>query len=75
MTIWVLVGASPTGPTLNVQPGIEEFKAGSRGEKPSAPSEPGCFKACALLWVQYTWNQEILHLVTGSDRFPVWLVI
>jgi hypothetical protein len=43
--MWVLVGASPTGPTLNGQPDIEDFKANSTGEKPSAPSEPGSFKA------------------------------
>jgi hypothetical protein len=39
--MWVVVGASPTGPTLNGQPDIEDFKAGNRGEKLSAPSEPG----------------------------------
>jgi hypothetical protein len=45
--MWVLVGASPTGPTSNGQPGTEDFKAGSTGEKPSAPLEPDEFKACA----------------------------
>jgi hypothetical protein len=40
-TIWVLVGASPTVPTLNVQPHIEDFKAVSTGEKLRAPLEPG----------------------------------
>jgi hypothetical protein len=49
--MWVLVGASPTGPTSIGQPDVEDFKAGSTGEKLSAPSEPGCFKACALLRV------------------------
>jgi hypothetical protein len=29
--------------------GRKKFKAGSMGDKPCAPSEPGCFKACALL--------------------------
>jgi hypothetical protein len=38
------VGAIPTGPTLNGQPDIEGFKADSTGEKPSAPSEPGCLR-------------------------------
>jgi hypothetical protein len=54
----LLVGASHTGPTLNGQPDIKDFKAGSMGEKPSAPSEPGCFKVFALLRVKYTWNQK-----------------
>jgi hypothetical protein len=41
MTMWVLVGASPTGPTLNGQPDVEDLKAGNMGEELSAPSGPG----------------------------------
>jgi hypothetical protein len=73
--MWVLVGASPTGLTLNGQPDIEDFKSGSTGEKPSAPSESGYFKTCALPQQWCTWNQEETSLVTGGDRFPAWLVI
>jgi hypothetical protein len=40
-TMWVSVGASPTGPTSNGQLDIEDLKAGSTGEKLRAPSEPG----------------------------------
>jgi hypothetical protein len=39
--MWVLVGASPTGPTANGQPDVEHFKAGGMGEELSALSEPG----------------------------------
>jgi hypothetical protein len=39
--MWVLEGASPTGPTFNGQPDVDDFKAGSTGEKLSAPSERG----------------------------------
>jgi hypothetical protein len=45
-TMWVLVGASPTGPTSNGQPEVEEFKAGSMEEGLSAPSGSGWFLAC-----------------------------
>jgi hypothetical protein len=45
------------------------------GEKLSAPSEPGRFKACALLRVEYMWNHEKFPLVTGGDNLPAWLVI
>jgi hypothetical protein len=73
--MWVLVGASPTGPTSNGQPDIEEVKAGSTGEKPSAPSKPGVVKACAPPRQWCTWNQKESPLVTGGDRVPAWLVI
>jgi hypothetical protein len=32
MTMWVSVGASPTGPTSNGQPDVKDFKAGSMGK-------------------------------------------
>jgi hypothetical protein len=35
------VGASPTSPTSNGQPDVEDFKSGSMGEGLRAPSEPG----------------------------------
>jgi hypothetical protein len=39
--MWVLVRASPTGPTSDRQTDVEDFKAGSMEEELSAPSEPG----------------------------------
>jgi hypothetical protein len=39
--MWVLVGASPTGPISNGQLDVEDFKAGSMGEELNAPSVPG----------------------------------
>jgi hypothetical protein len=35
--MWGSVGASPTGPTSNGQPDVEDYKAGSMGEELSAP--------------------------------------
>jgi hypothetical protein len=40
-TVCLLVGASPTGPTSNGQPDVEDIKFGSMGEEVSAPPEPG----------------------------------
>jgi hypothetical protein len=37
--MWDLVGASPTGPTSNGQPDVEDFKAGSMGEELGAPPD------------------------------------
>jgi hypothetical protein len=50
-TIWVLIGASRTGPTSEGQPNVEDFEAGSMGGRGgggglSAPSGPGNFLAC-----------------------------
>jgi hypothetical protein len=45
-TMWFLVGASPTGPTLNGQPDVDDFKAGGMGWELCAPSEPGYCLAC-----------------------------
>jgi hypothetical protein len=39
--MWVLVGASPAGPTSKGHPDVEDFKAGRMGEELNAPSEPG----------------------------------
>jgi hypothetical protein len=47
--MWVLVGASPTGPISNGQPDVEDFKAGSMGEELSAPSEQGVIFGLPLL--------------------------
>jgi hypothetical protein len=41
--MWILVGASRTGSTLNGQPDVEDFKVGSMGEELRAPSESGYF--------------------------------
>jgi hypothetical protein len=49
--MWVLVGASPTGPT-NGQQNVKDFKAGNMGEELSAPSERGQFFVCHC----YYWS-------------------
>jgi hypothetical protein len=46
MTMWLLVGASPTGPTSIGQPDVEDLEAGSLEEELSAPTEPGSCLAC-----------------------------
>jgi hypothetical protein len=70
--MWVLVGASPTGPISNGQPDVEDFKAGSIEGELSAPSEPGRFLACHcyicstrgtkknLLWYQAMINFQLV---------------
>jgi hypothetical protein len=45
-TMWVLVGASPTGPTSNGQLDVEDLEAGSMGEKFGEPPEPGYILVC-----------------------------
>jgi hypothetical protein len=42
--MWVLVGASPTGPTLNGQPDMEDFKAGSMRESLAHPQNRGALR-------------------------------
>jgi hypothetical protein len=54
---------------LNGQPDIEDFKASSTGEEPSAPSEPGSFQACALLKVKYR-RTSISGTKISTDNLP-----
>jgi hypothetical protein len=72
--MWVLESASPTGPTSNGQPDVEDFKAGSMREELNAPSEPRYFYR-PLLLPECMWNQNESPLVAGGDKFPAWLVI
>jgi hypothetical protein len=71
--MWVLAGASPTGPASNGQPDVEDFKAGITGEELGAPSEPGYFLAGHCYYRSARGTKP--PLVTGGDRFPAWLVI
>jgi hypothetical protein len=69
--MWASVGASPT---LKGQPDIEDFKAGSTGEKLKSTHRIILIQGLrnTTLWVYV--EPRIIPLVTGGDRFPAWLV-
>jgi hypothetical protein len=58
--MWVLVGASPTGPTLNGQPDIEDFKAGSMGECLAHPQNRGALRPAHYYELVYVEPRKIL---------------
>jgi hypothetical protein len=61
-TLWVLVGASPTGPTSNGQPDVEDFEGGEKGEELNEPSDLGEILAC-----HYHYRSA-----RGSKQNPPW---
>jgi hypothetical protein len=71
--MWILVGASPTGPTSSGED-VDFFSADSKGEELSAPSEAGLL-ACHC-YIRATRGTKMnFSLLRGGDRFPAWLVI
>jgi hypothetical protein len=73
--MWDLVGASPTGPTLNGQPDIEDFKAGFMGERLAHPQNRGALRPAHYYELVYLEPRKNPPLVTGSEIFPARLVI
>jgi hypothetical protein len=69
-----LVGASPTGPTSNGQPDVEEFKAGSMGEELSAPSETDHFFPATATLVVHVEPKVTHPPITGGNIYPPGLV-
>jgi hypothetical protein len=51
--MWVIVGASPTDPTLNGQPDIENLKAGSMGESLAHPQNRGASRPAHYIGLVY----------------------
>jgi hypothetical protein len=58
--MWVLVGASPAGPTLNGQLDIEDFKAGGIGGSLAHPQNRGALRPAHYYELVYVKPRRML---------------